>query len=110
MKTEVIACTITLPVPAAANLVRRRFATVAGAVPAAGAWCPGVVTADADLGDQVSVNTHGALLVEAGAAIAAGASVEVDASGRVVTLSSGAAVGRALEAAGASGEFIRILR
>lgn len=110
MKTEVIVCTLTLPVPAAANLVRRRFATVAGAVPAAGAWCPGVVNSDADTGDQVGVNTHGALLVEAGAAIGAGVAVETDASGRAVTLASGASLGRTLDAAGAAGEFIRILR
>lgn len=110
MKTEIIVCTITLPVPAAANLSRRRFATNAGTVPAAGAWCPGIVTADVDSGEQASVNTHGALLVESGAAIAADAAVQTDASGRAITLAAGVSLGRALDAAAAAGEFIRILR
>ena len=40
MKTEHIVLTISIQ--AAAALAKKRFVTSGGAVPAAGAWCPGV--------------------------------------------------------------------
>lgn len=108
MKTEKILMTVT--VLAAAALARFRFVTFAGAVPAAGARVMGVAATDFDNGELAGVNTHGELLVEAGAAISAGAEVETDASGRAVTKTTGVAFGVARDAATAAGDIIRVLR
>lgn len=108
MKTEKIL--LTTSVLAAAALPRMRFVTFAGGVPAAGARVMGTVAMDCDAGEQAPVNTHGELLVEAGAAIALGVEVETDASGRAVTKTTGVAAGVTRDAATAAGEFIRILR
>ena len=70
----------------------------------------GVPTTDFSAGEQASVATHGEILVEAGAAIAAGAEVESDASGRAVTKTTGVAFGVARDAAAAAGDIIRVLR
>ncbi|MBB5204406.1 hypothetical protein HNQ51_001720 [Inhella inkyongensis] len=108
MKTEKILLTTT--VLAVAALPKLRFVTFAGGVPAAGARTLGVAAVNADNGEQTPVNTHGELLVEAGAAIAVGAEVETDASGRAITKTTGVVCGVARDAATAAGEFIRILR
>lgn len=108
MKTEKILLTVT--VLAAAALARFRFVNFAGAVPAAGARVMGVSATDYDIGEQAGVNTHGELLVEAGAAITAGAEVETDVSGRAITKNTGVAFGVARDAASAAGEIIRVLR
>ena len=59
----------------------------------------GVASYDAPINGRVSVQRgKGVILpVTAGGAIAAGAQVEVGASGRAVTLAAGVAVGRAIE-------------
>lgn len=106
MKTSVIVAAIS--VLAAVALTSRRFATTAGGVPAAGAYCPGVVADAFDAGEQASVITHGVVLVEAGAAVAADAAVQTDASGRAITLAAGVNLGRALDAATAAGDLIRV--
>lgn len=108
MKTEKIL--LTTSVLALVALARMRFVTFAGGVPAAGARVMGVSAADFDAGEQAGVNTHGELLVESGAAIAVGAEVESDASGRAITKSAGIPFGVARDAAGGAGEFIRVLR
>jgi hypothetical protein len=95
---------------AAVALTANRFVTVAGGVPAAGDWCPGVANDNFDAGEQAGVNTHGALLVVAGAAIAAGADVQTDAQGRAITRAAGVSLGRSLDAAVAAGDIIRVLR
>ena len=60
-------------------------------------------------GELIPVDIEGTTVWEAGAAITAGASLETDASGRVVTwATSGPRVGIALEAAGAAGVFIEV--
>lgn len=100
---------LSLPVKATAALTSRRFVTVAGAVPAAGANALGVARSDGATGETVAVDVLGTAVVEAGGAISAGAAVEVDASGRAVTQSTGVTVGRALEAAAAAGDFIEVL-
>ena len=58
MKTEHIVLTISIQ--AAAALAKKRFVTSGGAVPAAGAWCPGVTNASYDAGEQA-----GAAVVQA---------------------------------------------
>ncbi len=95
---------------ATAALTAKRFVTNAGAVPAAGAKVLGVANAGYDIGEQAGVGVIGIFLVEAGAAVAADANVQTDASGRAITLDAGVDCGRAMDAAGAAGQFIRVVR
>jgi hypothetical protein len=106
MKTSHILGTLT--VRAAVALTKHRFATTAGTVPAAGVYCPGVANENYDAGDDAGLDFSGVLVVESGAAIAADAAVQTDASGRAITLAAGVNLGRALDAATAAGEFIRV--
>lgn len=106
MKTSVILATIS--VLATAALTARRFATTAGAVPAAGVFCPGVANDNFDIGEQAGLVTHGIMVVEAGAAVAVDAAIQCDASGRAITLAAGVNLGRALDAATAAGDLIRV--
>ena len=108
MKTEHIVLTISIL--AAAALEKKRFVTHGGVVPAAGAWCPGVTNAKYDAGEQAGVDAQGVILVEAGDAVAAGAEVQTDASGRAITKAAGVGLGRALDVASAAGDLIRVLR
>lgn len=108
MQTEKIL--LTLSIAAAAALTRKRFVDLTGNVPSAGERVLGVSNADYSLGEQAGVDTHGAILVEAGAAVAAGVEVESDASGRAVTKTTGVAGGVSLDAASAAGDYIRVLR
>lgn len=108
MKTEKILLAVTIA--AAAALTRFRFVDFTGNVASAGERPLGVATTDFDTGEQASVATHGEILVEAGAAIAVGAEVESDASGRAVTKTTGVAFGVARDTAAAAGDIIRVLR
>ena len=108
MKTEKILLAVTIA--AAVALSRFRFADYSGNVAGAGERVLGVPTTDFSVGEQASVATHGEILVEAGAAVAAGAEVESDASGRAVTKTTGIGFGVARDAATAAGEIIRVLR
>lgn len=108
MKTEKILLAVTIA--AAAALTRFRFVDFTGKVASAGERPLGVATTDFDTGEQASVATHGEILMEAGAAIAVGAEVESDASGRAVTKTTGVAFGVARDAAAAAGDVIRVLR
>ena len=108
MQTEKILLAVTIA--AAAALTRFRFVDFTGNVASAGERPLGVATTDFDTGEQASVATHGEILVEAGAAIAVGAEVESDASGRAVTKTTGVAFGVARDAAAAAGDIIRVLR
>lgn len=61
-------------------------------------------------GDRVPVDALGTALATAGAAISAGALVEVHTTvSQVVTKSAGVAIGRALTAAAAAGDVIEVL-
>ena len=108
MKTEKILLAVTIA--AAAALTRFRFVDFTGNVASAGERPLGVATTDFDTGEQASVATHGEILVVAGAAVAVGAEVESDASGRAVTKTTGVAFGVARDAAAAAGDIIRVLR
>lgn len=107
MRTENIV--LTLSILAAVALTRLRFVDVSGNVPTAGERVLGVANADYSAGEQAGVAVRGALLVQAGGAIAQGAEVESNASGQAVTKTTGVAAGVALDAAGAAGDVIRIL-
>ena len=68
----------------------------------------------ADKGERLDVWHVGIVLVEAGAAIARGAPVASDSTGRGITAAPGTGVnarvvGFALEAAGAAGDLVRVL-
>jgi hypothetical protein len=99
----------TLTIAATGTIAAHRFVTPAGAQAGADANAIGVSKTAAVSGDKVPVNTLGTSIVEAGAAITAGATVKADASGRAITwVTSGARLGVALEAAGGAGEFIEV--
>ena len=103
---------LTLTVVAAAALLAKRGVTATGAVPAAGANIVGFTRTGGAIGDLVPVDCGGTAEAEAGAAIAVGAAVEVDNLGRVITLASGAKVGRMAPmqaAATAVGQSVEIL-
>ena len=108
MKTEKILLAVTIA--AAAALPRFRFVDYGGNVAGAGERVLGVPTTDFSAGEQASMATHGEVLVEAGAAIAAGAEVESDANGHAVTKTTGVGFGVARDAASAAGDIIRVLR
>lgn len=103
---------LTLTVTAAAALSANRGVTAAGAVPAGGAAVIGFTRTSAATGALVPVDVLGTTVAETGAAVSAGAAVEVDSQGRVVPLSSGTKVGRMAPgqvAAGAAGAFVEIV-
>jgi hypothetical protein len=101
---------LTLTIAASATLTADRFVTFAGAVPSADAFVLGVVRQAAVSGDKVPVDVQGTTIVEAGAAITAGATLKVTNTGKVITwATSGARVGIALQAAAADGDFIEVL-
>lgn len=101
---------LTTSVVAAADLIRRRFVGFDGNVCAAGVKALGVVDADTEAGGVAPANVMGVILVEAGAAIAAGAEVQSDAAGRAITKAAGVANGIAWDVATAAGDVIRIVR
>jgi hypothetical protein len=68
-----------------------------------------VARTDAAVGDEFPVDVLGTALVKAGAAVAKGAALETDSSGRAVTRSSGPLVARALAAATAADQLIEVL-
>ena len=101
---------LTLTKTLTGTVAAHRMVTHAGAQAGADANTLGVARTAGVSGDKISVDVIGTGIVEAGAAIADGAQLETDASGRVVTwATSGPVVGRALQAAGAAGEFIEVL-
>lgn len=103
---SLLALTATLSGTVAAH----RFVTPAGAQAGADANALGVARSAGVSGDKIAVDALGTAIVEAGAAISAGATIKSDASGRAITwATSGAKIGIALEAAGAAGEFIEVL-
>lgn len=97
-------------IAATAALARFRFANFLGAQATAGQAVLGVPMAAFDLGEQAGVATDGEILVESGAAFAIGVELESDATGRAILRTTGAVAGRARDAAGAAGVFIRISR
>jgi hypothetical protein len=97
---------LTLTAAASAN----RFITPAGAQAGADANALGVTRTTGAIADKVPVDILGTTIVEAGAAVAAGATLKSDSVGRAITwVTSGARVGIALDAATAAGQFIEVL-
>lgn len=102
---------LVLTVAAAGAITAGRFVTPAGAQAGADANTLGVArAAAAAAGEKIPVDVLGVAVVEAGAAVAANATVKSDASGRAITwATAGAKVGLALDAATAAGAMIRVL-
>lgn len=100
---------LTLTVTASGAVTKRRFVTVAGALAGAAANTLGVSTTDAADTEHFAADVLGTTVVEAGAAVAAGAAIETDATGRAITKAAGPTVARALEAAAAAGDLIEVL-
>lgn len=98
----------TLPGAASAKS-RFLFVGFDGALPAAGGKALGVENVEAAIGESRSIMVQGIAIVRAGAAVAAGAAVEGDASGRAITLNTGKVNGYALTAAAQADDLIRVL-
>lgn len=98
-----------LTVIATAALTANRAASIAGAVPAAGATSFGIARSDAAIGEAVTVDVMGTAIAEVGAAVAKGAALEVGANGKLITKTSGVTVARALEAGAGDGSMIEVL-
>lgn len=84
--------------------------TLGGSIPVApcgaGAKALGIASYDAAIGAKVPImRGHKVVPVVAGAAIAAGAEVESDATGRAVTLAAGRSLGKCLNAPTAAGQI-----
>lgn len=95
---------------AAGPLARFRFANFLGTQATAGQAVLGVPAAAFDIGETAGVSTSGEILVEAGAAYAAGVELESDATGRAILRTTGAFAGRARDAASAAGVVVRVSR
>jgi hypothetical protein len=95
---------------AAGAIAAARFVTPAGAQAGADANTLGVARNAAATGERVAVDMLGTAIVEAGAAVSAGATVKSNASGQAITwASSGAKVALALTTATAAGQMIEVL-
>lgn len=99
---------LTLTVIASATVAASRFVTQDGAYPSAGAKGHGVTRSSGVSGDLIPVDVLGTAIVEAGGTVAKDAALELDATGRVVTKSTGVAVAKAMEA-GVVGGLIEVL-
>ncbi|MDP2805504.1 MAG: DUF2190 family protein [Gallionellaceae bacterium] len=109
MKNAISLLVLTMTASAAINA--NRFVTPAAALAGAGVNAQGVSDTDAAIGDKLAVHVLGTAIVEAGAAIAAGALIETDATGRAITKNAGVTVARLApgEVATAAGQFIEVV-
>jgi len=96
---------LTLSVAAAALVLANRAVNQDGNYSTAAGNSFGATTEDAPaIGSQVGVDMLGTTIVEAGAAIAKDALLQVGANGQYITRVAGVIVGRAMQAAGAAGD------
>lgn len=105
LKTATLTITATLT----AAVVENRFLGFDGDYASAAGNSLGTTNTDGDIGDNIAVDVLGVVTVEASAAIAVGADIEVAADGKAVTQTSGIIVARALTAAAADGDKIEVL-
>lgn len=100
---------LTLSLIASGVIAANRFVTPAAAQAGADVNTIGVSRFAAAIGDKVAVDVEGTAIVEAGAAVAAGATIKSDANGKAITwVTSGAKVAIALDAATAAGQLIEV--
>jgi hypothetical protein len=113
---------LVLPYLAASAVIYARFVALTGTAPAlpgmapaatvttAGAKCHGVANRPALLGEGFDATVYGTAVVEAGAAVTAGAKVAADANGRAIAQTGTAeTAGVALRAAAQAGDLIEVL-
>jgi len=68
----------------------------------------GVAQSAGVTGDLIPVATDGVMLVECGAAVTAGAALDVDSVGRVINHAAGVIVGYAQNATTAAGQYVQV--
>jgi hypothetical protein len=102
---------LALPITATGAITSNRFINAAGTLSAAAGNAQGVAQTDGVIGDKVTATVIGTEIVETGGAIAAGALVESDATGRAVTKAAGVTLGRLApgESATAAGQFVEVI-
>lgn len=101
-----------LPCVASGAITLYRGVTFAGAqVSVAGTKVMGIARRSAASGTELDLVAKGTAVCEAGAAVALGAHVAMDASGRVITTTTldSTQTGNALQAAAAAGDLIEVL-
>jgi len=109
MSTQNLAL-LTLTLALTGAVTANRFVTASGALAGADANTLGVSRVSGVSGEKAPVDVLGTAVVEAGAAVSAGATIKSDSTGRGITwVTSGAKVGLALEAATAAGQMIEVL-
>lgn len=91
---------LTITRSATGAITAHRAVTLAGTVAATGAAAVGFSVADAAIGESFAVDVIGTSIGIAGAAIAAGAALQVGTNGHVITQTTGNRIGFALFAAG----------
>jgi len=102
---------LALTLVATGVITTNRFVTPAGAVAGAGVNAQGVAQSGAAIGEKFTATVLGTEVVETGAAIAANALIECDATGRAITKAAGVTLGRLApgEVATAAGQFVEII-
>lgn len=102
---------LALPQTATGVITANRFVTPAAAVAGAGLNAQGVAQNAAAIGEKITTTVMGTEVVETGAAIAAGALIECDATGRAITKAAGVTLGRLApgESASAAGQFVEVI-
>lgn len=98
-------------IPAGAAVSRKRFVTInaqgTGVQAAAGGVVVGASMNDAALGEVLEIG-DGIVIVEVGAAVAAGTALQSAADGRAIVLTSGVRAGVAITGAANPGELISV--
>lgn len=102
---------LALPMLATGVIAANRFVTPAAAVAGAGLNAQGVAQMAAAIGEKFTTTVMGTEVVETGAAIAAGALIECDATGRAITKAAGVTLARLApgESASAAGQFVEVI-
>jgi len=95
-------------IEAKANLAKNLFVGFDGLVCGNGAKALGVCNAETDLGEMAPVTAVGIALVLSGAAVAVGAKIQSNASGKAITFAAGESNGFVLDAATGADELIRV--
>ena len=96
---------LTITRTATAAITQYLAVTLAGAIAATGVEGAGLAVTDAAIGDAFAVDVMGTSTGVAGAAISAGAAVQIGTGGKLVTQTTGARFGYALFAAGTDTPF-----
>lgn len=102
---------LSLTVVATGAIVADRFITGAGAQTGAAGNALGVARYGGAIGEKITTDVIGTAIVESGAAIAANALIESDASGRAITKAAGVTLARMApgQVATAAGQKVEVI-